>query len=380
MQINNLQNLINHIKECKLSYLDEQKFVFRAIRENMRISQYNYNNYNYKQSEKHIKFTGDNTSGQIINATRTGSRKLATWLVGLAALFNISCSDDANKRFSETEDINGIRVEYNDVHKETRDSIMKPVYELKSKLKSNNDFMDGIKISIASTYDSLKSYDGFNNFLKKHATDNMKGLSFYSDSKLPKRIFIQEKAHKGYETLKPGTHQWTIVPALRQSIMHEMGHQFDNFFGHDHNSDFAQKWDSIVASKEYSIFETPYNFDTKTDADKLINVEYNWNCGLSDKKEFHKAILEDLNNMRNIPQNSGILPENIKYYTSCFDFSRPITPKDVDLADGARAEIYANLFSYAIGQDEGEKKEFIRCFEKGYNVVKKDIAKYLRIK
>ena len=32
--------------------------------------------------------------------------------------------------------------------------------------------------------------------------------------------------------------------------MHEVGHQFDYYFGHDHNADFAVKWDSIMAVKE----------------------------------------------------------------------------------------------------------------------------------
>ena len=95
----------------------------------------------------------------------------------------------------------------------------------------------------------------------------------------------------------------------------------------------------------------------------------------SNATEYREAILKDLNNLRSLSKSDQ--PDNIDYYTSRFNMNSEITAHDVDVANGCRAEIYATLFSYANGHDDGEKEKFIACFPSSYKVVNKDMKKYL---
>ena len=61
------------------------------------------------------------------------------------------------------------------------------------------------------------------------------------------------------------------------------------------------------------------------------------------------------------------------------DLSKPITYEVVDAAELARTEVYANLFSYAIGENDGDKSRFVENFKNAYKVVKKDIKEHLHI-
>ena len=39
--------------------------------------------------------------------------------------------------------------------------------------------------------------------------------------------------------------------------------------------------------------------------------------------------------------------------------------------------LYANLFSYAVGENDGDKDEFLDNFKNSYTIVRSDIEKYL---
>ena len=57
-----------------------------------------------------------------------------------------------------------------------------------------------------------------------------------------------------------------------------------------------------------------------------------------------------------------------------------ITLERVDGLDARRSETYAELFSYAVGEDNGDKEAFLSNFSNSYKIVKRDIEKYLGIK
>ena len=100
---------------------------------------------------------------------------------------------------------------------------------------------------------------------KEKYTELDKGCSFYSDKKLPRRIVIQKGAQGISDKVfyKSVTGQYTALPSMRQSLIHEVGHQFDQYFGHDHNADFALKWDSIVESKAIDPNMSPYTLEVR---------------------------------------------------------------------------------------------------------------------
>lgn len=288
-------------------------------------------------------------------------------------------------KISDNDNIDGTKIEYVNVKKETRDSIAIPLITLKSKLNKNNDFLKDVNISIAGSYKDLNDDHSFKTYLKNQEyTDLDKGINFYSDSNLQKIIIVQADPHDNFggkalsETAGLG---YSDLPSLRHTLMHEVGHQFDEYFGHDHNAKFAKEWDNILKEKEHDSHRNPYTYENETPAEEEIGVEYKWNSGLSDKSEFQEAILKDLKHVAKLKkQNSSHLACNVDYYTQSIDFTKPITYYEVDLADVARSEVYANLFAYAIGENDGDKEDFVENFKNSYKVVQKDIQKYLNIK
>lgn len=326
------------------------------------------------------------TSGvesKVVKNNRSFLKRVANYLCGgLLALGGVTSCSEATPRVSDVEMLDDVKVQYFNVEKETRDSIMTPLITLKSKLTPENDFLKGVEVDITKTYEDLDTGNSFRRYLKKEEdTDLDKGCSFYSDKNLKRRIVIQEGAHgtsdKALYLSVNG--EYTALPSMRQSLMHEVGHQFDQFFGHDHNADFALKWDSIIADKARDPNMNPYTLEVKPQ-DMDARADYFWNSALSDKSEFQDAILKDFEHVADLKkQKSGVLACNLDYYTNGIDFSKKITPGMVDLAEFARTEVYANLFSYAMGQKDGDEQNFLDNFKNAYKVVKKDIKEHLHI-
>ena len=291
-------------------------------------------------------------------------KKAAPYLFGtIIALGGTKACMQENDRYSKINVSDDIIVEYSNVRPITRDSVMKPVYDMKQRLTPENDFLGGTKFDIAESFAEIKANDGFKKHLRERKSrKSLKGTSFYSDGNLQRRIALQEIAHKN------------SYPEMRQTLMHEVGHQFDNWFGHDHNAEYAQKWDSLICLKD-----TPYEFLTLTEHDKNLDIEYNYNNSLSDKPKFQKALLKDLQNIGRMKRRHEAMPQNMDYYIGKFDLYN-FTPEDIDGENAARAEIYAQLFSYATGQNDGEKEIFVKCFLNCFDVVNEDIERILKIK
>ena len=297
---------------------------------------------------------------------------LAMMFVGL---MSASCGKTSS-RHSEKYDYDGIKVELSEVQPSTKDSVLMPIFDLKSKLNESNDFLKNLKINVLR---SFRAIEDENDTFQKHLRENysasyVKGMSFYSDNKLEKRIAIQERAHKLNDSISK-------VDAMQQTLMHEVGHQFDNHFGHDHNSDIAQKWDSLQHSKSLSEDETQYSFCSYTNEEQQIDYEYNAQNELSDRWEFKEAFIKDLMIIQDLYKNSPeSLPKNINYYVADVDFSMPITPDIIDYVDLRTDVVYANTFSYIMGTDEGDKEAFLNAFPNCKKMVEDDIAKYLNIR
>ena len=167
-------------------------------------------------------------------------------------------------------------------------------------------------------------------------------------------------------------------PLYRQALMHEIGHQFDEYFGHDHNEKFAQKFDSVLYQKEINPYENPYGYKFSSKKEKDIVEFYHANNSLSDKNKFKEAYYKDLINIVKIKKaNPDSLPLDLDYYTSGIVLNSEITPSDVDESNLGRCETYANLFSYALGENDGDKQDFINAFSNSYKIVIEDIEKYL---
>lgn len=315
--------------------------------------------YYGNNTRQNITFSGHNNNEHKSDKTR----KAATWLLGALMLAGCAktCSNQPDSKYYYTD---GIEVEFSNVSQLTKDSVMKPVYDMRNNLSSDNDFLKGTKFDIAYDFRDIEKNDSFKKYLSESmANPNLKGTSFYSDEKIRKQVAIQEISHtKSY-------------PEMRQTLMHEVGHLFDNYFGHDHNAEYAKKWDSLMAKEDL-----PYDFETVTEEDKILDITYNYNNSLSDKPEFQKALLKDLKNIRRLYRRYEPMPYNISYFIKNFGEYGSLTPDVIDSENSARAEIYAQLFSYAAGEDDGEREKFVKCFPNCYEVVESDMEKYLGTK
>ena len=308
------------------------------------------------------------------NITLTKKRTLKKFFIPLlSGTMMLSCLTNCKTdRTSGQEEIRGVNVEYYNIKPETKEVVFECFDEFVSKLDSSNNFLNGTNLILTKKLSSLEGKNSFYKFVKSfYAAINAKGMSFYSDNKIPRRILIQEAAHKK-------TDDKTKKTSFRQTLMHEIGHQFDEYFGHDHSAKFALKLDSVLYQKELNPSESPYGYNFKNTEEKNIFDFYHDNNSLSDKKQFKEAYLKDLHNILNIMKTApNKLPLSLNYYVQGIDFTSEITSISVDKANLGRCETYANLFPYALGENNSNKEDFINAFPNSYEIVKKDIEIYL---
>ncbi|MBR1521456.1 MAG: hypothetical protein IJ635_09490 [Bacteroidaceae bacterium] len=298
----------------------------------------------------------------------------------LICLWVSSCSSEP--RVSGMEYIGTTKIEYINIKQETRDSISVTLKRFMARLNDKNHFLNGTEIDIVKTYDDLDDMHSFKTFLRKgdDVLYNERGTSFYSDNKIDRIIVVREDSYGWSDKLINGTSDlgigYSVIPSIRQTLMHEVGHLFDEYFGHDHNAVFAKEWDSLMWEKEKDETLNPYLFDL-ADAEEEMYSTYKKRSGLSDTQEFKEAYLKDLKFLAKLKETSpDEMPVNWEYYTQEVDWKH-LNSKTVENVDQARTETYANAFSYAVGEIDGGKNFFVSGFKNSYKVVMKDIEKYL---
>lgn len=299
-------------------------------------------------------------------------------LLPLSVIQATNCCDP---RINDKTTKDGYTVEYFDVKKKTKDAIDQTLIDFEEAV-SNTDFMKGLKIDVANRSEDLNDIDAYRRFIKNEVKNsNIHGASYFSDNSIPKRVYIQEAGHndeKLANLFKKGS--YSANDEISFTLMHELGHQFDKFYGHDANAPFAIKRDEML-SKNAQIDSSLVYECPKAIEDQMIELDYRDNSGLSDKQEFKKAFLKDLQKIADIKKTgNGKLADNIDYFIRSINFKKEIDSNVVDYLDGARAEVYANLFSYAVGENDGDKNIFTQNFENSFNVVKDDVINYLNFK
>ena len=339
------------------------------------IKPYNvYKRADYNNTPKRqISYTG---GGQV-------ARKASPWVLsGLLTLGGIfACATGRSTGKDTSKDYN---VEYYNVKKDTKNEVVTRFERFRSDLPEGSNFLNGVTLIITDKNSSLEDDYSFKTFLKN--SDNMKyagGVSFYSDKNMPCIITIQEYPNTFHDDfyILSKTGEQSINPLLRHALLHEIGHQFDEYFGHNHDEKYARSFDSLMYIKEQDPNDNPYVYGPKNEKEKNIIENYCQKNGLSDTDEFKKAILKDFQYVSKIKRTApGYLPINIDYYTQGLDLSMGVSQDDVERADIARSEVYANLFSYACGENDGDKTEFLNTFKNSYNIVVNDIKTYLGAK
>ena len=163
----------------------------------MKLCVNNYKNLSYT-TKKSLQFKSRQVL-QNVAEKKVYKKNIPLFFVGL--LLCLSSCNGRSDRYSERQNYNGINVEFTEVQQATRDSVLLPVLNLKSKLTKKCDFLNNLKIDIIRSFRGMNvEKDSFKKYLKQnHSTSDVKGMSFYSDKKLKRRIAIQERAHNNYD-------------------------------------------------------------------------------------------------------------------------------------------------------------------------------------
>lgn len=291
----------------------------------------------------------------------------------------VSC--DVGDRVSGTEYIGGIKVEYFDVKQETRDSLNVTLRDFIAMLDDEKNFLKDVEFSIAHSYDNLDDAHSLKIYLKgmdENEKDDEHGRSFFSDNRIKKIVIVQEETFGFSEKFLCYVNGlgYTAIPSIRRTLMHEIGHQFDEYFGHDHQADFVKKWNDLMCEKEKNKHQNPYDF-ILANHEKEIYTYYKNHSGLSDRDDFKQAFYEDLKYIAIMyKKNPDRLPGAVSICTKELDVGN-YTINDVERADDGRAEAYANLFAYTFVGEDGDKEDFIEAFKNAYRIVRKDIEAFL---
>ena len=224
-------------------------------------------------------------------------------------------------------------------------------------------------ISIASDFSNLPDNGtATNNHLKTNEAFYSPTQGIANVDNGQKEIFIQETAHLKYKIRSLLSFNFSAEKEIEHTTLHEFGHLFD-WEGGDKN--VKQKYQELV-NKYYDVqFE---EIPLLPEEEKVME-EYFKNNGFSDKDDYKKALEKDFNILKltnHITNTYGyILGE---FYNRGLDVIPNLD--DIEKAEASRMEIFAQLFSYALGGDDGCKEEFVNMFSNTYNVVVKYINLY----
>lgn len=251
-----------------------------------------------------------------------------------------------------------------------RNAVKNTVTEFLKKTGSKSSFLNDYTISVADDYKDLKVTSEFARHLKKYS-DSYKqnwGASIFPQINNDKKeIVIKTEEIRFPQKIWSKSLDNNI---LEQATLHEIGHLFDDYYGN--------KDEKLL--KEIKKINLD-NENLTPEQQKILN-KYKQKKDLSDNQDFKDAWKKDTEqlgknkNQYNSFKNGWIT----QYYAPTeIDITDGISAKEIEEADRARSEVFAQLFGYALGKDDGKKNEIISVYPTAYKIVKNYIKKYLNI-
>lgn len=243
----------------------------------------------------------------------------------------------------------------NKVDKENKEAVKKSLKTAVEKLQPA--IFKGLSIHVASDFSNLDEHNDLSSDLLKNESkySNLNGIT--TTNPFDKEIYIQESSFFTKKVFNLFTKfSFKAKSEIEQSTMHEIGHQVNLFGGED----FYKKGYSELIKK----VKDDNNYELSKEENCFFNEYWNHN-EYSDKEEYKQALYEDLQTIKIKDYN-----EDFYYYVSEFyDKNNIPTKEDVEKSDYCRGEIFAQLFSYVMETDDGNKKKFIKLFPKTYKIV-----------
>ena len=259
---------------------------------------------------------------------------------------------------------------YNGTSQDSRNAVKDAVTDFYRKVGENISFLLGTTIFVADEYGDIEGKAPLSSYIKKHGdTDNpyTHGCTIFPELNAGKKEIIIKTEEYQFpynlfrKSLKPET--------IKQGVLHEIGHQFDNYFG-TKNKRMLNRIKNIQIS------------DNLTKMGKAHVEEYSRHKDLSDSKEFKEAWKKDVEALGKDKKKYEKFKSGwtTSYYSAQeIDITDGVSNEEIEQADKARSEIFAQLFGYAFGRDDGYRKEIIQTYPNTYKMVLTYINKYLGV-
>lgn len=232
------------------------------------------------------------------------------------------------------------------------------------------DFFKGMSIHVASDFSNLpKSNSAIINELRINENKYSSTRGIANPIPNEREIYIQESAFKWAKlfNLFSRNFSFSANTEIEEATLHEIGHLYDLEGG---NKDLIEQYQTLVDKYYEQQFE---EIDLLPSEEKFIK-DYMANNGYSDKVEYKRALEKDLKNI-----NANNVNLDFGYFIAEF-YNRGLdivpTKDDIEKADYSRGEIFAQLFSYAIGGEDKHKDKFMEFFPNTYAIVQKYLEEH----
>lgn len=246
-----------------------------------------------------------------------------------------------------------------------KDAVKDKVKNIQKNAKRNKNFFNDLTFYICDSYKNL----GKKSFLTKYVSEHPKefmftgGMTIHAIENNNKKEIIVRTSSEGIFNIERNKN----VPDVTQAAIHEIGHQFDDFFGYC-DSNIVEKVKKLPKDENF------------TQEQQSLYDKYLKNKDLSDTKIFKEAWKKDAENLGKCTLSNFMFKHgHMDYYIFDVDISDGVTAEEVENADMHRSEIFAQLFSYALGEDDGQKKDIVTKFENCYKIIKQYIKQFLGI-
>ncbi len=258
---------------------------------------------------------------------------------------------------------------YSGTTSQTRNAVKNTAAEFLKRVGKNSAFINGYTFSVVSEYNDLPANTPLMQYLKNNSDNfiNTWGVSNPSVIDNEKGIILQSKEHSFSRSV---FHKNIDTKLIETATLHEIGHIFDNYYG--------KKDENLI--KEVRKLHLSDKALTKTE--QMMLNKYLRNKDLSDSDEFKQAWLKDATALGNdLSKYNEFKKDNIRRYYAIedIDITDGITSQEIENADKSRSEIFAQLFAYALGKDDGHKDEILNAYPNTYKTVQNYIRKYLNL-
>ncbi len=256
-----------------------------------------------------------------------------------------------------------------DVNQDSKATIENCCRDLVNKSSKNKDFFSKINIFVDKRF-GKKCLKNVNNKDYIVAFDRYSRLSNglsaapgWNNGSLD--VFI--RTNRGSKKINDNT--------LIFNVTHELAHMFDYYFGENHDDKTVEILSNI------NNYPDNYN-DLLELAENYLNT-----CNLSDTEEFKEAWKTDVEKLGQLNSSQLKQTETLLGYTnptnySNIDITDGVDEEEMKLADYDRMETFAQLFSFALGNEApslGDATVAKEVFSNTYEVVKKYMNKFLGI-